>query len=197
MSPLQATTTRLPLVRPNQTTGANKYGNNELRPQDLSTQYISFNLPNNFLSGDYGSLADGYTYVSFPEVINVQAVELYAAATAEMTWSKAPFTRENDRSGPSTILPPSGSIYYSVDGLAVTNGSKIWIPLVEFSVIDVDAGVGGQGAGFDVDRNTWVYTEGDGTVEGERILGGGRSRPERFGVLIGLRLFAFRAPKRK
>ena len=72
MSPLQATTTRLPLVRPNQTTGANKYGNNELRPQDLSTQYISFNLPNNFLSGDYGSLADGYTYVSFPEVINVR-----------------------------------------------------------------------------------------------------------------------------
>ena len=53
-----------------------------------------------------------------------------------------------------------------MDGLAVTNGSKIWSPLVEFSVIDVGAGVGGQGAGFDVDRNTWVYTEGDGTVEG-------------------------------
>ena len=165
MSPLQATTTRLPLVRHNQTTGANKYGNYQLRPQDLSTQYISFNLPNNFLSGDYGSRADGYTYVSFPEVINVQAVELYAAATAEMIWSKASFT-SNDKLASTTISPPSGSIYYSVDGLAVTDGSKTWSPLVEFSVIDVGAGVGGQGAGFDVDRNTSVYTVGEGTVDG-------------------------------
>ena len=172
MSPLQATTTRLPLVRHNQTTGANKYGNNQLRPQDLSTQYISFNLPNNFLLGDYGSRANGYTYVSFPEVINVQAVELYAAATAEMTWSKEPFT-SNDKVGSSPIPLPSGSIHYSGDGLAVTNGSKIWSPLVTFSAIDNDripnALAGGEGAGFDVDKNKPTggenYTVGVGSVD--------------------------------
>lgn len=114
--------------------------------------------------GDYGSRAHGYTYVSFPEVINVQAVELYAAATAEMIWSKAPFTN-NDKLASTTISPPSGSIYYSVDGLAATNESKIWSSLVEFRALVVGAGVGGQGVGFDVDRNTSVYTVGDGTVD--------------------------------
>lgn len=185
MSLVQATTTRLPLVRHNQTTGANKYGNNPLRPQDLSSQYISSNAASNILLGDYGDRQTSHTYVSFPEIINVQAVEIYASATAEMSWSKAPFERENGGGATSTIEPPQGSIYYSIDGLDVSDGSKVWTPLVEFSVIDVGSGVGGQGAGFDIDKDKptgrWEYTDGTGSVDSADFGYKGVSFPETYG----------------
>lgn len=184
MSLVQATTTRLPLVRHNQTTGANKYGNNPLRPQNLSSQYISSNAASNILLGAYGSRQMSHTYVSFPEIINVQAVEIYASATAGMSWSKALFETDSGK-GTITIQHPEGSIYYSIDGKDVSDGSKVWSLLVEFGVIDDNSGVGGQGAGFDIDKDKptggWVYTDGTGSVDSADFGYKGVSFPETYG----------------